>query len=294
MSIEELIKAINNTPADDSKLEVLFKSCLKEKVFESTIDNDNIKKAITQLEDSKKTAFGNKLLILEKICEKKVDVAKEFDASDYVNNTLRTKEVFDILIELYNDAMAEEAELLAKSKNADIVELGDVSRTNSSISNIKNDLNKITEQIKKQEKEIKEQTKQFDSKVFQVLLNTVTILGIFVAISFTGFGAFNIFNNIDVTTWMQNAESFIKNTFILMLTSFLAYNLLLLLVYFIYKLSRPIIYNNSKKTDESALNELQANNRFFTYVNFEPFLWIDGILLAIVLTLFFVSIFCFK
>ncbi len=279
MTAQQLITLINDTKDETSNLEDFFKRYYENTEFHKTkIDiNANIE-SILNIDDSKKTNFGNKLSILQNICNEKMSAAKEFGAKDYIENVEKFKNVICTLIELYHNAMKYEADRLAKEKSIDSVEQGDISRTTKGVSNLKSDINRANKEINSINKKLKEQKEMFDSKVFQVLLNTVSLLGIFVAIAFTGFGTITIFSNIDIETWMQSAETFVKNTFVLLSTSFLAYNLLLLLVYFIYKLSRPLNPNASDspdKKDDSSHN-----------IKLWPFITIDVLLFLLVVALF--------
>lgn len=289
MTVEKLIDLINDTSAEKTHLEQFFNDSIKDssvtKLVINTDDTEEIKKHISELEDSKKTAFGNKLSVLENICSEKEIAAKEFNAKDYINCVNKIKTLIHKLIELYEYTMKHEAALLAEAKNAKTAERGDVSRMGNSINDLKIDINRANSDIQRISDDLKDQIQIFDSKVFQVLLNTVTLLGIFVAIAFTGFGSITIFTNIDIDTWMKNTEIFIRNTFVLMLTSFLAYNLLLLLVYFVYKLSRPLICINSKNNKNKEIN-LEKEPRFYNEMNLSPFIWIDVGLFTLVVALF--------
>lgn len=108
-----------------------------------------------------------------------------------------------------------------------------------------------------------------------LLINNVSILGIFVAIAFTGISSIKLFSKITVNFYMHFATSL----FSLILVSFLTYNLLLMLFYFIYKINKI----NSKDKD----NE---NSRFVRF--FEPFMKIDRLLLWITLFLGFIAFIC--
>ena len=123
--------------------------------------------------------------------------------------------------------------------------------------------------------------KLIDDKIFTLLINTVAILGIFVAIAFAGFGVTSIFSNIDFATAFVSSASLIKTVFLLFLVATLSYNLLFILIYFIYKLSRPLVIK-TKKDDEG--NELQET--FSNTMNLCPFFWIDGIMFVVTIALF--------
>ena len=282
MTIKELIDLIDNSSAEKEALEQNFKKCLNDKsFFNLDINPNNTKELILQIKDSKKTAFGNKLSILETICKEKEIAAQEFQAADYITSVSKMKNILNELIEIYNAAMKSEAETLAKAKAVKKTGLGDTSRIDKDVSALKADINRANAAISTINDEIKMQSQIFDSKVFQVLLNTVTLLGIFVAIAFAGFGTITIFTNIDIETWMTSKESFIKNTFILCITSLLAYNLLLILIYFIYKLSRPLTYMD--QSEDSTKEREKTQNK----LNLVPFLIIDIAMFILVVVLFF-------
>lgn len=124
-----------------------------------------------------------------------------------------------------------------------------------------------------------------DDKIFTLLINTVAILGIFVAIAFAGFGVTSIFSNINFSQACLSYANLIKAVFFLILTSLLSYNLLLLLVYFIFKLSRPLIIRAKKDKDGN-----EAYESFNKSINLTPFLWIDFVLLSLSIIFFVWSI----
>ena len=133
------------------------------------------------------------------------------------------------------------------------------------------------EEVKGKLKELNESVdsanKLIDDKIFTLLINTVAILGIFVAIAFAGFGVTSIFSNINFTQACMSYDKLVKAVFFLITTALLSYNLLLLLVYFIFKLSRPLIIRAQKDKDGKEFYET-----FSKTINLTPFLWIDGIL----------------
>ena len=127
-----------------------------------------------------------------------------------------------------------------------------------------------------------------ENKTFALLVNTVSILGIFVAIAYTGFGVVSIFSSIDLGVSIKCTTAFLKNIFFLLLTALLSYNLLLLLVYFIFKLSRPISFAN---TIGSSINNKNVDQPGFKEaVNLCPFLVVDAVLLVITGVFFYFSI----
>lgn len=248
-------------------------------LFELEIEENAVNNYISKLDDSKKTSLGNRLSLLEDGCNEKIKLTKEVNSEEYTLKVNKSNQSIKKLIEFYDAEMKRESDNLAALKAERNSEQGDYERATQSINNIKADINRANGNIDDINSKIEKQYEIFDSKVFQVLINTVSLLGIFVAIAFAGFGTLTIFTNIDIATWMQSRESFIKNTFVLLATSFFAYNLLLLLIYFIYKLSRPL---SIIKKNDGFSKEYISNNR----VNLRPFLIIDIILFALNIGLF--------
>lgn len=76
------------------------------------------------------------------------------------------------------------------------------------------------------------QTNNTDSKLFSTIINMIAILGIFVAISFAGFGSVSLASKFEINM----AQEMLKSTFYIVLLGLLIYNFLLLLIYFILKI----------------------------------------------------------
>lgn len=73
-----------------------------------------------------------------------------------------------------------------------------------------------------------------NSAYSSLLVNNISILGIFVAIAFAGFFTTSIFSQIKI----DFNEFFLVSVFSIILISFLVYNLLMVLFYFIYKINQ--------------------------------------------------------
>lgn len=191
----------------------------------------------------------------------------------YIQKIESVKSFFEKLkatyYEIGKDAQTE------KSSNSDATV---IEQQNSIIKDINNKIIKLNEDVKKANEAI-------DSKVFSLFINTVAILGIFVAIAFAGFGVTSIFSNIDFATSFASISNFSKSIFVLCLVAWFSYNLLLLLVYFIYKLSRPFT-KNTKKSNEKNDNTEQFSNT----IKLKPFVIIDVIMLILTVVLFFWSL----
>ena len=160
----------------------------------------------------------------------------------------------------------------------------------SAIAQHEESLKEIKNRISELNTTVRDANKLIDDKIFTLLLNTVAILGIFVAIAFTGFGVVSVFSSIDLNVSLTNVNAFFKNIFFLLLVALLSYNLLLLLVYFIFKLSRPIWPFTQPLKDDDADEQSEEQIGFKSAVNLKPFLIIDAIMVGLVVLFFFLSI----
>lgn len=296
MELKELIRKVDNLDAEKEAVSSFFQKCVKDAelcdIDVSNIAEDEIKQCVMLVDESRQTALGDKLSLLKAVAKEKVYNAEEFCATDYIKQAKKILRIIEKVIGIYTSAMKEVAELAKGSRESRQVDEGDVSRLLIDVSSLKGDVNRLSGSIDN----LEDKTKDFDSKVFQVLLNTIAILGIFVAIAFAGFGTVTIFTDIDIATWMQSKETFVKNTFVLLLTSLLSYNLLLLLVCFIYKLSILIpIYNNALKNDKNKdnLKENSLSSNFIRDMKLTPFVIIDLVMLVLVIGLFVWGVFFF-
>lgn len=106
-----------------------------------------------------------------------------------------------------------------------------------------------------------------------MIINNISILGIFVAIVFAGISSVSIFSKIS----FNFNDFYIKSLFLLFLIVFFVYNLLLMLFYFIYKINK--------------LNSIKEENQLIQFSEFfKPFFVMDYILLGITLLLFGASL----
>lgn len=131
---------------------------------------------------------------------------------------------------------------------------------------------------------VHEQYNLFDSKVFQLLVNTVAILGIFVAIAFAGFGGMSLLSNvtIDIT------NNFYSSVFTLFLIALFVYNMLLLLIYFIFVILRT--FGNSNRMFMRIINNNKINiSELRAWQTFKPLFIVDIVLFIMTVILFFVA-----
>lgn len=260
-----LLESINNTSSEQTKLEDVFKKYRKEiSTKQVELNSDEVKNFILNIDDSKISDFGNKLIILKDICAIEECNAKKYDSIAYANSAARMYQLVKALVDLYDSFIVEHV----KSKEGDVKsaktlgsgEKGDIARVIDNISSLKEKVNKTNDSI--------------DGKITSLLVNNISILGIFVAIAFTGFSAVSIFPDIDIKYALGNSDNFLKVIFFILLTTLLIYNLLLLLVYFVFKLT--VVF--SKDTEDKPL--------FSSSIELTAFYWIDGFLLFLVIALF--------
>ncbi len=106
-----------------------------------------------------------------------------------------------------------------------------------------------------------------NDKLFSLIINTVAILGIFVAIAFAGFGANTLFSKVV----FDIEKPVILNVFFLSLTALFVYNLLFLLFYCIFKI----------------IERISSDKSFGFWKNCKVFLIIDSIALVAVVVMYF-------
>lgn len=131
----------------------------------------------------------------------------------------------------------------------------------------------LKEALGKLDEKIAAQSNILNDKLFSLILNTIAILGIFVAIAFAGFSAVSIFSELNIETTRNNLFA---NTFYIFLVSLLIYNLLFLLLYFIFRIVQKV-----SDTEKKFRCEMKW------------FLIIDSIIFALTVALFFCTL-CLK
>lgn len=273
--LEAIYAFINNVSEQSNKEEIKF--------FIENISEDNF------------TSFGNKLGFCRNHCIeelKRVDNEKE---PGYLQSLRKVEKLLFEFSTIYQDVVKRRKEAKETSgvdyavfQNAAVLK-----EVNAKVTQFRQDLKEAKKDIKKANDSIDVSTRNIDNKIFSLLINTVAILGIFVAIAFTGFGVASIISNIDLKTALTSEEAFVKNIFFLLLVSSLLYNLLLLLVYFIFKLSRPLFKQKSSANNDTSENdtlEEEADKSFRETINLLPFYIVDGVLALLTLVSFIVCI----
>lgn len=251
-----------------------------------------VKSYIEQLPEDRFTSFGSKLGLCKNCCIDQTQKAGSDKDENYLHKVTDTLRLLQELSSVYQSVNSERMkkqkisnESEASSQNEDVT-----NELNARVVDFRKELDQANLKIDNFKKEIDQANLKIDSsintidnKIFSLLINTVSILGIFVAIAFAGFGITSLFSNLDFSYAFQSRENTLNMIFFLLLVALLSYNLLLLLVYFIFKLSRPIHTNNSEE-------EKVANARFLKSMNLKSFFIVDAILLIIVVVFFFAFI----
>ncbi len=212
--------------------------------------------------------FGDKIGVCRNDCIDKL--GKEEKDEGYRKQVEKVKELLDTLSAKYQ----ENAEV-RKNENCET----DAEAAVQQNTRVKHELNEKIANTQKLIREANRKIESFDNKIFSLLLNTVAILGIFVAIAFTGFGVSSFFNSINLDKAMESLNVFIKNVFFIFLALLASYNLLLILVYFVFKLSRPLQNHHDERFHKG----------FSSSINLGPFWIVDSIILVITIILFIFS-----
>lgn len=251
--------------------QITEKSALKEAIvsFVNTPPNsviaDEEKKIelfIDSISDDSFTSFGQNLGFCRNYCLEELNNEENREDIKYTQKITQAKNTLDTLSIIYQKVIEKRASKKSKCEDPYTLE-----QQRGVLRELVDETKKLKSDLDKANEEIKEANKSLDGKMFSLLTNTVAILGIFVAIAFTGLGTMSIFSNIDLKTAIQSTSAFVKNVFFILLVSTLVYNLLMVLVYFIYKLSRPI--NKVKNISEEPTS-------FSGDLPLKPFLWVDG------------------
>jgi len=225
-------------------------------------END-VQKFVAGLREDQITSFGGKLGFCRNYCLEELTKEGNKSEKEYLEKLQKTLTLLEGVSKVYQSVI-ESRKTAETSADAALVQQKEVLRElNSKVKAYK-------DEIDESKKEMQRISTSFNDKIFSVLINTVSLLGIFVTIAFAGFGVASIFSNIDLATALSSEEAFVKNIFYILLTSLLSYNLLLLLVYFIFRISRPL---------SSLPMHIQKRVASFSEsINLTAFLWIDGIL----------------
>lgn len=275
MTLRDFMSRLNVSKSDYDSVSKLF-NCAINEFSDSDKDTKPNEKNIKEIKDFLKgieqerfTDFANKANICRSICEKEQECAKEYNTRAYENKLVNFHEQLNTILILYREEQMSRQKKEETILNEAVVDSDESYEDNAivaaslkyKIDGLKKDIDKVSSFV--------------NEKTFSLLINTVAILGIFATISFTGFSEMSILSNIDIEFALQSYDNFIRAIFFLLLVSLLSYNLLLLLIYFLFKISRPLL--NNKNNEDSI---------FAKVVDLTPFFWIDGILAFVTVALF--------
>ena len=260
MKVNDFISNLLLIKDDKHSVSELLNSLIYE--FEEDISDTDLENQIRGLKENQFSDFGDKIVTCIAICDELTNNIQSYYSP--IHND-KVKQVGSILnrISSFIIRIGEERQVVSKPTDPLSVNNGTLAEQNERIRNLREQVDSATNAI--------------DGKFFYLLLNTVAILGIFVAIAFAGFGTLSIISNIDLTASLTDFNTFIRSTFDVALIALLSYNLLFLLIYFIFKLSRPL-----SKTNDTENSEADKVNS----LNLVPFYVIDGILFVITIGLF--------
>lgn len=244
----------------------------------------DIKNFVSGLREDQTTSFGNKLGYCRNYCLEEANKEGNKNEKDYLEKLEKTAALLETMSKVYQATI--EAKRAVTVNNSD-----------SALLQQKQVLLEINENVKIYKREVDESREELkristslNDKIFSVLINTVSLLGIFVTIAFAGFGVASVFSNVNLDVALRSEEAFVKNIFYILLTALLSYNLLLLLVYFIYKLSRPL--NDLNDLRNSSVHQRRRVVSFSQSISLKAFLWIDGILALVTIAALVACICC--
>lgn len=271
MTVENFLKKLIKSEVTIETISVLYHSFAYE--FKEEFLNYNeekVRSTFKNLSQEEFAGIGMKLGRCFSECQEEQKNLSSFADGAYAQNINRVKELFEKLVSIYYEVANDTSAKTSKNEDATTVIAQHAAK-----------LKEIKEKLKDVSDNVSNANKLIDDKIFSLLINTVAILGIFVAIAFAGFGVTSIFSNIDFTYALSSRENLVKTVFLLFLVALLSYNLLILLVYFIYKLSRPLIIEVKNDNGKGETTE-----PFYETINLTPFWWIDAITLALTIGLF--------
>ena len=139
---------------------------------------------------------------------------------------------------------------------------------------------KKIEDIKKQlnalETNVEHRSNNLDTKLFSVIINTIAILGIFVAIAIAGFGTVSIASNVIIDL----NGNILRSTYLVTLIGLIVYNFILLLMYFIIK----IVNANLPMQPRFPMYDMSKDGEINNWL-----IVVDILLILCTVALFFVS-----
>lgn len=284
MTIIDFLNKLNEKEFKNEAISAVFHALVYDLNNETLNYNETeVKQEFMKLYPNELSAFGAKLGRCLAICNEELENLSSVANTTYAQNLRKIEPHIKQITAIYSD-------VLSNASNKKDSEETAIAQHDKSLKEIK-------VRIKSLNDDIVNANKLIDDKIFTLLINTVSILGIFVAIAFAGFGTMSIISGLDLKIMTESTGGFIKGIFFMLLIALLSYNLLLLLIYFIFKLSRPIMKDSRLDIDSNMKNkqqvqfdeevEVKTNDfRFLYTVKLTPFFVIDGILFILTVSLF--------
>lgn len=217
--------------------------------FQETTNYKDITKYINELKEDELSVLGDKLSKPLRFCRTNLE-SKEISLNrKLLQNTKKFKEA----LEEVQDIIA--AEGRSRKQMQDIASIGIINT--DVFKELRKNLVDSKKEIGDLRKEIKDLERENNSRIFNLLLNTIAILGIFVAIAFGGVGSLNVIEALPFDV----EQGIPTNAFYLSLGALFVYNLLFLLFYCIFKILESF--------DKVRFKSFSTN--------FKAFIWIDAI-----------------
>lgn len=282
MTINNFIDSINKSTYD--RIQGIMECAIND--FSKVDNYKSITTKIKGLDAKDFTVFGDKVSECIHICKAKLIALQGVTDNSYLsklNSFLVFLNELNSIIISEGNARREKQRKIADNEDKSYVKAQNLEVLQEQI----NKLNLVQKSANDALDQIKNIRSELDSKIFSLLINTVAILGIFVAIAFTGFGVMSIFSNINLAVSLESTAAYLKNVFYLLMVTLVSYNLLLILIYFIFKLSRPLFVKPQvDKTDDKQNEKSVEQKNFMQSVNLTPFLWIDRIMFLLTIVMF--------
>ena len=215
---------------------------------------DDIKKGLKEMPEEKESEFGNRLVLCKNICDRKLK--NSADDSSY----LKKIQLFIKNLDLISDLLVEYVNEKGDEKDANSELLDEINGKNAK------KLAEISTKIKNLDLKVDRANEGIDNKFFSLLINTVAILGIFVAIAFAGFGTISFLPTISFIEMFVDVKTIIQGSFLIIVSGLVIYNLLLLAVYFIFQLSRPLLKNIINKNTNEEYSFKSSMNLIVFYI----------------------------
>ena len=268
MTVKDFLEKLGSIEVKIETISAVYRTFVYEFKDEVLNYDENFVRDILQRFSAEDFAsFGVKLGRCLSDCKEERKNLSAVAETPYAQNVVKVEQLIEKLVTIYYEV----ANNNSSKKDS----------TTTAIAQHDEYLQEVKGKLKSLNDDIVAANKLIDDKIFSLLINTVAILGIFVAIAFAGFGVSSIFSNLDFTQAFTSSANLVKSVFFLLLVTLLSYNLLLLLVYFIYKLSRPILVKT-----KNCGNEDTPCESFSQTIHLTPFLWVDAIVFIVTIGLF--------